>query len=79
MIIPYRLYQAYGDIRILRDNYQMMLKWMKYIENKAATEVPEGYDTSNAEGMKYQKYLWNTGFPVSYTHLDVYKRQPMWL
>ncbi|MFR8757102.1 MAG: hypothetical protein ACLVG5_09920 [Clostridium sp.] len=24
-----------------------MLKWMKYI-NKAATEVPEGYDTSNA-------------------------------
>ena len=62
VIIPYRLYQAYGDIRILRDNYQMMLKWMKYIENKAAAEVPEGYDTSNAEGMKYQKYLWNTGF-----------------
>ena len=62
VIIPYRLYQAYGDIRILHDNYPMMLRWMAYIENKAATEVPEGYDTSNTEGMKYQKYLWNTGF-----------------
>jgi alpha-L-rhamnosidase len=62
VIVPYRLYQAYGTRQILQDNYSMMLQWMRYVERKAATEVPDGYDTSNIEGMEHQKYLWNTGF-----------------
>ena len=59
VILPYRLYQAYGDIEILRENYDMMLKWMAYVENKAASEMPDDAPETSKE---YQKYLWNTGF-----------------
>lgn len=62
VIVPYRLYQVYGNKKILRDNYQMMLRWMVYVEHKAATELPKGYDISDTTGRAYQKYLWNTGF-----------------
>lgn len=62
VIIPYRLYMAYGDERILRENYDMMLRWLKYVENKAASEVPENCGELSAESREYQRYLWNTGF-----------------
>lgn len=35
VIVPYRLYKAYGDISLLKDNYQMMLAWMDYIKSTA--------------------------------------------
>lgn len=35
IIVPYRLYQAYGDVRILEENYEMMCKWMDYVEAEA--------------------------------------------
>ena len=62
VIVPYRLYQAYGDIEILRENYSMMQKWMRYIEKKAGEETPQDYGTGTPESKERQKYLWNTGF-----------------
>lgn len=35
VIVPYRLYQAYGDISVLQDNFQMMQKWMDFIATEA--------------------------------------------
>lgn len=35
IIVPYRLYQAYGDVRLLEENYEMMCKWMDYVEAEA--------------------------------------------
>lgn len=35
IIIPYRLYQAYGSIDILAENYEMMTRWMEYVEREA--------------------------------------------
>ena len=37
VIVPYRLYQAYGDPGILRENYSMMLRWMDYVQTMAPT------------------------------------------
>lgn len=62
VIVPYRLYQVYGDERILRDNYAMMKKWMSYVEGQAAQGIPEGSGELTQERREYQKYLWNTGF-----------------
>lgn len=60
VIVPYVLYEVYGDSRILSENYEMMQKWMKYVEQKAASEVPD--QQYSEESLKHQKYLWNTGF-----------------
>ena len=62
VIVPYRLYRAYGDVQILKDNYEMMQKWMAYVEKEAAGGVPEGLGELSEERKEYQKYLWNTGF-----------------
>lgn len=35
ILVPYTLYQRYGDIRILEENYEMMQKWYQYLENRA--------------------------------------------
>lgn len=33
--LPWYLYQAYGDIEILKENFEAMHRWMKYVENEA--------------------------------------------
>lgn len=33
VIIPYMIYQRYGDIRVLRENYMAMKKWIDYQNN----------------------------------------------
>lgn len=35
VIVPYTMYQLYGDPQILEDNYQFMKNWMGYCEQKA--------------------------------------------
>ncbi|MBR3333018.1 MAG: family 78 glycoside hydrolase catalytic domain [Clostridia bacterium] len=64
-IIPWQLYQTYGDITFLSDMYDAMVKWIAYIPTVSATEDlwtgcwtygdwlaldwPEGYVPANIE------------------------------
>lgn len=34
ILVPYSLFRRYGDKRILRDNFDMMCRWMDYVENE---------------------------------------------
>ncbi|WP_141502974.1 glycoside hydrolase family 78 protein [Paenibacillus luteus] len=63
VIVPWVLYQVYGDTRILEDNYEAMVKWVSYIEKTAAEQIPNeiaGRQLTDEERER-QKYLWNTG------------------
>lgn len=62
VIIPYKLYMVYDDKTILQDNFDMMLKWMNYVEQQAAAEIPHDYKNLSEEEIAYHQYLWNTGF-----------------
>ncbi len=62
ILVPYAVYQAYGDKRILEENYQAMKKWMDYIRDRAANHHPEEYETWTEERKKRSRYLWNTDF-----------------
>ena len=55
VIIPSRLYQVFGNRRLLEDTYDMMKKWVEFEARSAA---------SNAEGSKDpdERYIWNSGF-----------------
>ena len=61
VIIPWRLYEAYGDIRILEENFEMIQKYMASVEELAA-ELPEDFEELDDKRKAVQKYLWNTGF-----------------
>ena len=62
IIVPLAMYKAYGDTRILEENYPAMQKWLQYIENRAANHHPEGYATWSEERKERSRYLWNTDF-----------------
>ncbi len=61
VIIPWRLYEAYGDIQILEENFEMIQNYMASVEALAA-ELPADYDGMDDRRKAVQKYLWNTGF-----------------
>ncbi len=61
IIIPYRMYQAYGDKRVLQDNYAMMQSWLGYVAQQAA--IIEGdVSAMTAEERERKQYLWTAGF-----------------
>lgn len=60
--VPWDLYQAYGDMEILKECFDMMKKWMDYAEQEAARSDPEQIKDMHGERRERQRYLWNTGF-----------------
>lgn len=61
VIIPWRLYEAYGDKQILLENFGMIKKYMDSLK-QLSSEIPEQYKDAAPEIRERQKYLWNTGF-----------------
>lgn len=55
VIIPYRLYEVYGDRRLLADSYEMMKKWVDFEARGAAENASGSADPD-------EKYVWNSGF-----------------
>lgn len=62
IIVPYALYQQYGDRRILEENYGAMKRWMAYIKGRCENSHPEEYETWDEEHKARSRYLWNTDF-----------------
>lgn len=63
VIVPWTLYQNYGDPQILSDNYAMMQGWLRYVEQQAKEEFPFPVDnTTDPAVIARHRYLWNTGF-----------------
>ena len=61
VIVPWRLYQFYGNIRILQEFYPMMTRYMEAVARLVA-EKPEGFDRMTPAQQRRQQYLWNTGY-----------------
>ena len=62
IVVPWILYQEYGDNSILEENYEMMCKWINYIRCTAESENPEDIGACTKEREEHLKYIWNTGF-----------------
>lgn len=62
IIVPWTLYRLYGDQRILEENYDMMLKWLHYVQHEAENNNPDDIgENQTPEERERRKYLWNTG------------------
>ncbi len=63
IIVPWVLFNMYGDKRILEENYNTMIKWVSYIKKEAEEGIPQNMEGElTPERRERQKYLWNTGF-----------------
>jgi alpha-L-rhamnosidase len=66
VIVPWTLYECYGDQRVLEEQYASMKAWVEYMR-KQAKKQPwmrriNPLSWSNREKRPYQAYLWDTGF-----------------
>ena len=56
VLVPWALYQAYGDTAILEENYDMMRSWMTFLEQRARETRPAN------QGNPWKEALQDQGF-----------------
>ncbi|PLS31172.1 alpha-L-rhamnosidase [Bifidobacterium margollesii] len=61
-VVPWELYQAYGDIDALRENYQMMKRWVEFQERKAASSRHRDRVAARPTPAPHERYIWDTGW-----------------
>lgn len=57
VLVPWYLYEAYGDVHVLEENFSMMEGWLEYIASVCA-QKPDDYDTMTPEEKARNPYLW---------------------
>ena len=57
VLVPWAIYQVYGDETVLRDNYAMMKKWVDFLEERAK----KSRLTSRFRKNPYARYTIDTG------------------
>ncbi len=57
VIVPWRLYEAYGDPTILEENYEMMERYMTSCKARVAAQ-PENCESTG----EHMRYIWNNDF-----------------
>lgn len=62
LMVPLAVYKAYGDRRILEENYGAMKKWLAYIQDRCENHHPEDYESWDTARKERSRYLWNTDF-----------------
>ncbi len=56
ILVPWALYQAYGDASILEENYEMMTRWLSFVTKRASKTRPQNLLNP------WHKYLVDEGF-----------------
>ena len=62
VIVPWELYRAYGDTRILDEQWASMSAWLGYVERAAADGRHPDRAARSAAPLAHERYLWDTGF-----------------
>lgn len=60
-IVPWLMYQRYGDENLLADCYEMMKKWVDYETERAAILSEQAMNMPREE-QELERYLWNADY-----------------
>lgn len=62
-IVPWVLYERYGDERVLRDNFDAALRWVQYQRRAADTGIPARLADTPLSPSRRRRHslMWNTG------------------
>lgn len=60
IFVPLTMYHVYGNKEILKENFNAMERWMRFVIQAAEDDMPERL-YFQFEKRRYMKFLWNTG------------------
>lgn len=62
VIVPWEIYRAYGDRRLLAEQWPSMVAWLGYVERTAADARHPDRAARRPEPLPHERYLWDSGF-----------------
>jgi alpha-L-rhamnosidase len=62
VIVPWEVYRAYGDGRLLEEQWPSMVAWLAYVEGAAAGARHPDRAARRPEPLAHERYLWDSGF-----------------
>lgn len=62
VIVPWEIYRAYGDRRLLHEQWPSMVAWMGHVERSAAGARHPARAARRPEPLPHERYLWDSGF-----------------
>lgn len=86
--VPWEMYAAYGDARVLEENWQAMVRWVEWVLGAASMNRHHSRVERSADPLPHEEYLWDGTFhwgewtePVAKaadgSRLDPIKTNPM--
>jgi alpha-L-rhamnosidase len=62
VIVPWEIYRASGDRRLLQEQWPSMVAWLLYVERSAAEARHPDRELRSPQPRAHERYLWDTGF-----------------
>ena len=62
VIVPWEIYRAYGDRRLLEEQWPSMVAWLSFVERLAAGARHPERVARRSEPLPHERYLWDSGF-----------------
>jgi len=62
VLVPWTMYEEYGDTRVLRENWDAMVAWNAWAANVARTRRHPSRVKRSAEPAPHEAYLWDGSF-----------------
>ena len=62
VLVPWEMYQEYGDLGLLEEQWPSMVRWLDFVERTAAGQRHPLRVAGRPEPMPHERYLWDAGF-----------------
>jgi alpha-L-rhamnosidase len=62
VIVPWEIYRAYGDTRLLEDQWESMSAWVEYAARAARDHRHPSRIVARPSPAPHETYIWDTGF-----------------
>ncbi len=62
IIVPWEIYRAYGDRRLLEEQWPSMVAWLSFVERSAAGARHPERAARRPEPLPHECYVWDSGF-----------------
>ncbi len=62
VIVPWEIYRAYRDRRVLEEQWPSMVAWLSFVERSAAGARHPDRAARGDEPSAHERYLWDSGF-----------------
>lgn len=71
-VVPWSLYQSFGDTRVLKEQYESMKAWVEYMKERASAEGNSYLWTGDFHFGDWLSFSSNSSaYPGAYTHTDL--------